>query len=155
MEIQGLPLGNKAPVNGLEGKNTRKVSSVNHSKHTDSLEISGLLNGQENDYSAAVVKAEFEPRTELVESISRRISDGKYNTRDMIENVSERIIEADVVTDIVNTEFESQAREIKVEEAQNNIESEMYNNHEVFHEVANKLFHILGFSSLFGNNSDR
>ena len=154
MEIQGLPLGNNAPVNSVGGKNTRKVSSVNLSKHTDSVEISGLLNGQDKDYEASLVKTEFEPRAELIESVSRRISDGDYNTRDMNMKVAERIVEADVVTDIFQSEFESQAREIRVEEAQNNIESESYNSQEVLHDVANQLIHVLGFSRLFGNDSN-
>ncbi len=154
MEIQGLPLGNNAPLNGLGGKNTRKSSSVNHSKQTDSVEISGLLNGQDKDYETSVSKTEFEPRTELIDSVSRRISEGEYNTRDMIMNIAEKIVEADVVTDIFQDEFESQARETKIEEAQNNIESESYNSREVTHEVANQLINVLGFSSLFGNDGN-
>ena len=153
MEIQGLPLGNNAPVNNLGGKNTRKVSSVNLSKQTDSVEISGLLNGQDKDYEASVVRTEFEPRTELIESVSRRISDGEYNTRDMIMKVAEKIVGADVVTDIFHSEFESQVREIRVEEAQDNIESKDYDSHEVLNELANRLVHVLGFSSLFGDDS--
>lgn len=154
MEIHGIPSENNSHVNGLSGKNNRKVSSVNLSKRTDSVEISGLSISNEKVYEASIVKTEFEPRIELIESVSKRISDGEYNTRDMIMNIAEKIVDADVIMDIITDEFESRARGIKVETANSNVETDNYSDPNIIREVANRIINVIDFSGLFGNDSN-
>ena len=154
MEIQGLPFENNAQIKNLGEKSTRRISSVNLNKKADSVEISGFSKGKEKVDEVSKIKTEFEPRIELIESISRRLSAGEYVTRDMNMNVAGTIVDADIVNDVIINILENNVRDIKVKDANNNVESDNYSNPNIIREIAKQLINVLGFSSLFGNDSN-
>ena len=102
MKIQGLFFGNNV-IKNIGGNNTKKVPTGNLNKQSDSVEISGAATDKVmiNDTSY-VVETEFQPRTELIESVSGRVSDKEYDSPNVLENIAEKLIEADITTDNIS-----------------------------------------------------
>jgi len=154
MEIQGLPAGKNNPINNIEGKNTRKISQGISEKKSDTVIISDFPGTHDTALDMADIRVEFEPRNELVETISQRISDGKYDTRELLSSLAEKMVEADVLFSAVYNEFEFQARADRISEAEAQIETRNYDNQTVIKVIAGRLVHILGFSSLLGDKPE-
>ena len=154
MKIQGLPLGTNN-INNIGGKNTQKVSAKNIINRADSVEISEPVVGRDMINEASiVVETEFQPRTELIESVSRRISGGEYNNQEMLGNIAERVIEANVVSNIVSERPGEVVRAEKIEQVTENIANNLYNNQEIIREIANRITTVVGLSDLFENTGD-
>lgn len=154
MKIQGLPYGNNG-INNINGKNTHKVSSRNVIKRSDSVGNSGYLLGKDKvDGTPFVAETEFEPRVELMESVSERLSNGIYNAPDILEKIAEKVIDAHVATDSISDILMDQVRPEKIEEVNDNIIKNYYDNSEVMQEIATKIINNLGFSRLFGGNNN-
>ena len=154
MKIQGLPLGTNN-INNIGGKNTQKVSAKNIIKQADSVEISETAVGRDMiNESSIVVETEFQPRTELIESVSRRISGGEYDNQEMLGNIAERVIEANVVSNIVSERPGEVVRTEKIEQVTENIANNLYNNQEIIREIANRITTVVGLSDLFENTGD-
>ncbi len=154
MKIQGLPLGTNN-INNIGGKNTQKVSAKNIIKRADSVEISEPVVGRDMiNESSIVVETEFQPRTELIESVSRRISDGEYNNQEMLGNIAERVIEANVVSNIVSERPDEVVRTERIEQVTENIANNLYDNQEIVRAIANRITTVVGLSDLFENTGD-
>ncbi len=159
MKIQGLFFGNNV-IKNIGGNNTKKVPTENLNKQSDSVEISGAAPDKVmiNDTSY-VVETEFQPRTELIESVSGRISGEEYNSPDMLENIAEKLIEADITTDIIPDQVgddirENQMNSEEIEEINNNIANNYYDNQDVIQDIASKIIDVIDISSLFENDSN-
>ena len=102
MKIEGLFFGNNV-IKNIGGSDTKKVSTENLNKRSDSVEISRAAPDKNMiDDTSFVVETEFQPRAELIESVSGRVSGEEYNSPDVLENIAEKLIEADITTDIVS-----------------------------------------------------
>ena len=154
MKIQGLFFGNNV-IKNIGGSDTKKVSTENLNKRSDSVEISGTAPDKVmiNDTSY-VVETEFQPRAELIESVSGRVSGEEYNSPDVLENIAEKLIEADITTDIVSDIRESQMNSEEIEEINNNIANNSYDNQDVIREIASKIVDVIDLSSLFESDSN-
>ena len=154
MKIQGLPYGNNG-INNINGKHTQRVSSGDIVRRSDSVGNSGFLSGKDKvDETSFGVETEFEPRIELMESVSGRLSDGAYNTQDILEKIAEKVIDANVVTDNISDILEDQVRPEKIEEVNDNIVNNYYDNPEVMQEIAVQVIENIGISKLFGGNDN-
>ena len=154
MKIQGLPLGTNN-INNIGGKNTQKVSAKNIIKQADSVEISETAVGRDMiNESSIVVETEFQPRTELIESVSRRISGGEYDNQEMLGNIAERVIEANVVSNIVSERPGEVVRTERIEQVTENIANNLYDNQEIVRAIANRITTVVGLSDLFENTGD-
>ena len=159
MKIQGSFFGNNL-IKNIGGSNTKKVPTGNLNKKSDSVEISGVPSDKNmiNDTSF-VVETEFQPRAELIESVSGRVSDEEYNSPDVLENIAEKLIEADIATDIIHDQVGDDIRESKmnseeIEEINNNIANNYYDNQDVMQEIAGKIIDVIDISSLFEKDSN-
>lgn len=154
MKIQGLFFGNNV-IKNIGGSNTKKVPTGNLNKKSDSVEISGAAPDKVviNDTSF-VVETEFQPRDELIESVSGRISNEEYNSPGMLENIAEKLIEADITTDIISDIRESQMNSEEIEEINNNIANNYYDNQDVMQDIVSKIIDVIDLSSLFENDSN-
>ena len=149
MKIQGLPYGNNE-INNISGKNTQKISSRNIIKRSDSVGNSGFLSGKDKvDETSFVVETEFEPRIELMESVSRRLSDGTYNAPGILEKIAEKVVDANVVTDNISDMLDDQVRPEKIEKGNDNVMNNYYDNPDVMQEIAVKIIENIGISKLF------
>ena len=154
MKIQGLPLGTDN-INNIGGKNTQKVSAKNIIKRADSVEISEPAVGRDMiNESSIVVETEFQPRTELIESVSRRISGSEYNNQEMLGNIAERVIEANVLSNIVSERPGEVVRTERIEQVTENIANNLYDNRKIIREIANRITTVVGLSDLFENTGD-
>jgi len=153
LKIQGLPYGNNE-VNNINGKNTQRVSTRNIIRRSDSVVNSGFLSGGDKvDETSFTVETEFEPRIELMESVSSRLSGGVYNAPDILEEIAKNVIDADVATDIISDMLEDQVRAEKIEEVNDNIVNNYYDNPEIIRGIAVQIINNPGFSRLFGENN--
>lgn len=159
MKIEGLFFGNNV-IKNIGGSDTKKVSTENLNKRSDSVEISRAAPDKNMiDDTLFVVETEFQPRAELIESVSGRISGEEYNSPDMLENIAEKLIEADITTDIIPYQVgddirESQMNSEEIEEINNNITNNYYDNQDVIREMASKIIDVIDLSSLFENDSN-
>ena len=159
MKIQGLFFGNNV-IKNISGSNTKKVPTENLNKRSDSVEISGAPSDKNKiDDTSFVVETEFQPRAELIESVSGRVSGEEYDSPDMLENIAEKLIEADITTDIIPYQVgddirESQMNSEEIEEINNNITNNYYDNQDVIREMASKIIDVIDLSSLFENDSN-
>ena len=159
MKIQGLFFGNNV-IKNIGGNDTKKVSTENLNKRSDSVELSGasadknIIPNRVGDETSLVVETEFQPRTELIESVSGHMSDEEYNSPDMLENIAEKLIEADIAVDIISNIRENQMNSEEIEEINNDIANNYYENQDVMREIANKIMNNINLSDLFVNDSN-
>ncbi|MFC1561140.1 hypothetical protein ACFL4V_01540 [Candidatus Latescibacterota bacterium] len=142
-------------IKNISGNDTKKVSARNLNKQSDSVELSGAATDKNMDETSFVVETEFQPRAELIESVSGRVSDEEYNSPDVLENIAEKLIDADVATDIISDIRENQMDSEEIEEINNNIANNYYDNQDVIQEIASKIIDVIDLSSLFVNDSNR
>lgn len=153
MKIQGVPFGNNG-INSIKGKNPSKVSTQNDLKKSDSVEISGRVAGKDIvERLSHGFETEFQPRVELMEAVSRRISSSTYSAPEVLENIAESIINSKIVPDVAESIPMDQVRIEKVEEAGGNVEQSYYDNPDVVYEIAARILSLVVPASLLGNTS--
>lgn len=153
MKIQGLPI-TESGLKSIGHKRSEKTPSDKPEK-SDTVELSqSVRNGDVEVKSPNNVPADFPARVERVKSIAQHIGDETYITPEVSEKVAERIIDSealkDTVSSLTNGETEiTPVRSEMVNEAQDNILQNYYNQPEVVEEIAGRLIDALGLSSLF------
>ncbi len=154
MEIQGLSYGNNG-INNIDSKATQKVSQKNLAKGSDSVENSGLSIVKDSIDEISIIETEFEPRIALMKEVAERLSNGAYNTLNILREIGGKLIDADVATDAISYISEEQLRHEKVDEVNNNIVNNYYDNPEVKQEIAVKFIENIGISKLFDMESNK
>lgn len=154
MEIQGLSYGNNG-INNINSKETQKVSSKNPAKGSDSVENSGLSIVKDSIDEISIIETEFEPRIALMKEVEERLSNGAYNTLNILRGIADKLINADVATDVISYVSEEQLRPEKINEVNGNIVNNYYDNPEVKQEIAVKIIENIGISKLFDLESNK
>ena len=98
-------------------------------------------------------KRDFEA---LVEGVGLAVI-GEVTGTEMLEIygvAGEKVVDANVVTDIINDIMNDQVRPEKIEEVNDKIKNNYYDNQEVMQEIAIQVISDLGFSKLFGGNDN-
>ena len=152
MKIDGLPIGNNRLGKVDSAQRQPNADAVRRKPATagsgaaierDRLEVDGL-----------VVEADFEPRTERLDSVTQRLAGDGYRDREVARTVAARLVEADVAAVVTgDTTGTQNVRQEKVEQADTNVTTEYYDTEAVVRETARRLAPVVGLSALFGESS--
>lgn len=150
MNIQGLPIGSES-AKTVGGKQAQDVKSSRETVRADSVTRASQVDGYEkHEALTSPVETEYEPRLELLEQVTQRISSGEYNTQAVLERVAERIAEQHIVTDTDGAEVSSD-RNDDLDEITENVSENYYERPEVQYEIARRVLEIVHPSRIDGD----
>lgn len=151
MDIKSLNSGNNI-INSINGQNVNKITETRPGGKISEPSIVVNVAGKDTIETKYIPAQELEPRLELVASVSKNVTSGVYNTRDMIKNIAGKLIDHSIASGIPADSGESGVRMNKVENAEANISNNAYNNTDIYHKTADKLVVIYGITGLIGNS---
>ena len=154
MEINGIPFENNGMKN-INGKTTRNVSSSRAEirKYSETAGVSDSASGIDRvDETTFVVEPEFQPRTELLEEVSRRIERGEYNAPDVRDAIAGKVVGSLDTEESASNSPEGAVRADRVSEVADTLGNTSYDTPDVIRETAARIVSALGLDSIFGSD---
>lgn len=147
MKIHGVPFGADRARN-TDG--TQKAGTTGEYRKAGKTAVQGTVVAKDRLVEGGfAVEPEFEPRVELIESVSKRISAGEYQRPEVAETVARKLVEPAAEPDAPAEDTDAVPVQ-RLETISEHISAEYYDSEQVQRIIAERLAPVLGLSALFG-----